>query len=231
MRRFFLAKQYLESRSDIFILGSLISPAHHSVVRERYRNHLNEILPSPHRLAMAQMLVTESKWLTIDPWEITRKCAMDYLSLLEHLREVIMNHSSSIANMKDFDIKIFYLCKPNVIPMLSPTAMKQANFNCLCVCRAPDSDYLKRDLSSRWNGVISVIEDEAILDCSIDMISSKDVRAKIKAYESVAQLMGGVADDYLIMHKIAAKVIIVQCMLISLLLVYVLDERSAGVHP
>ena len=40
MRRFYLAKQHLESRSDMFILGSLVSPVHHTVVRERYRNYL-----------------------------------------------------------------------------------------------------------------------------------------------------------------------------------------------
>ena len=213
MRRFFLAKQYLESRSDIYILGSFISPVHHTIVRERYRNHLSEIMPSPHRLAIAQMLVAESKWLTVDPWEVTRKCSMDYLSVLEHLREVVLNHSSNlishgkqIINLRDFDIKIFYLCKPSIIPMLSPIAMRRNNFNCLCVCRAPEGDYLKHSLSAKWNGVMSVIEDDAILDCSIDMISSKDVRAKIKSYCSVAQLMGGVADEYLIAHDIAAKV-------------------------
>ena len=34
-------------------------------VRERYRTHPNEILPPPHRLAVAQMLVQNSKWLSV----------------------------------------------------------------------------------------------------------------------------------------------------------------------
>lgn len=53
-------------------------------VRERFRTHPNEVLPPPHRLAVAQLLVQNSKWLSVDPWEITRRRAMDYLSLLEH---------------------------------------------------------------------------------------------------------------------------------------------------
>src|SRR5689334_8119864 len=121
MRMFYLAKQYLESRSDIFILGSLLSPSHGSAVRERYRTNTSEIIPSPHRLAIAQLLVSDSKWLAIDPWEITRKRSMDYLSLLEHSQELIRTHTSqkSNYNLSDYDVKIFYLCKASMVPLLS----------------------------------------------------------------------------------------------------------------
>lgn len=216
MRRFYLAKQYLESRSDLFVLGSLVSPAHHTVVRERYRNYLQEIMPSPHRLAIAGMMVSDSKWLSVDPWEATRKRAMDTLSLCEHLREIVQNHtysspgssslkSAAYSNMKDFDVKIFYLCKPGLIPMLSPVAMKQNNFHVLCVCRPPESDELRASLGSKWNGVLSVVEDDAILDCSMDIITSKEVREKIKKGTNVAHLMGGVAEEYLQFHNIGNK--------------------------
>ena len=53
--------------------GSLLSPAHGATVRERYRTNPSEILPSPHRLAVAQLLVQNSKLLSVDPWEITRR--------------------------------------------------------------------------------------------------------------------------------------------------------------
>ena len=83
MRSYFLAKQYLEGKGGFTVLGSIISPAHGATVRERYRNNRSEIIPSPHRLAVAQLMVQSSKWLAVDPWEITRRRAMDYLSLLQ----------------------------------------------------------------------------------------------------------------------------------------------------
>jgi hypothetical protein len=74
----YLAKQYLESHYGYLILGPLLSPAHSVTVRERYRTNPSEIIPSPHRLAVAQLLVTNSQWLSIDPWELTRRRAKDY---------------------------------------------------------------------------------------------------------------------------------------------------------
>lgn len=219
MRRFYLAKQFLESRSDIFVIGSLVSPTHGTCVRERYRTTPTEILPTPHRLALSQLLLTDSKWLTIDPWEATRKCAMDYLSLLEHTREMVSQHTMTVdmknsrgesvsisASMNDFDIIIFYLCKPSSIPLLSPVALKQNNFHCVCVCRPQECDYLRTTVGSKWNGIIHLVEDDAILDASVDIISSKKIREKIKNYENVTHLMGGFASEYLEAHQIGQKV-------------------------
>ena len=57
LRTYFLAKQALEMRYGYIVLGSILSPGHGSTVRERYRFNPSEIIPSPHRLAMAQLLV------------------------------------------------------------------------------------------------------------------------------------------------------------------------------
>lgn len=73
MRSYYLAKQYLENQVGYVVLGSILSPSHGVTVRERYRNHPTEIIPSPHRLAVAQLMVENSKWLSVDPWEITRR--------------------------------------------------------------------------------------------------------------------------------------------------------------
>ena len=129
MRSFFLAKQYLESQVGYVVLGSIVSPSHGVTVRERYRNHPLEIIPSPHRLAVAQLMVQGSKWLSVDPWEITRRRAMDYMSLLQHCRETLTEGFPSI------EIKIVYICKENMVPKISPQAMRQENFGCISVCR------------------------------------------------------------------------------------------------
>ena len=84
IRNFFIAKQCIESGSNMFVLGSLLSPSHHSLVRQKFRTCPGEILPDPHRLAIAQLSVKDSIWVSVDPWEITRRRVMDYLSVLDH---------------------------------------------------------------------------------------------------------------------------------------------------
>lgn len=129
MRSFFLAKQHLERIVGFVVLGSILSPSHGVSVRERYRNHPAEVIPSPHRLAVAQLMVAGSKWLSVDPWEITRRRTMDYMSLLQHCRAILTEQ------FPDEEIKIIYLCKENMVPKISPAAMRQQNFGCISVCR------------------------------------------------------------------------------------------------
>ena len=129
LRSYFLAKQFLENTAGYVVLGSILSPSHGVTVRERYRNHPTEVIPSPHRLAVAQLMVESSKWLSVDPWEITRRRPMDYLSLLQHCKHALTE------GFPDVDIKMFYLCKDNMIPKISPIAMRDENFGCISVCR------------------------------------------------------------------------------------------------
>ena len=201
LRTYFLAKQYLESRSDMVVLGSLLAPAHISVVRKRYRTCQSEILPCPHRLAIAQLCVQDSKWLSIDPWEITRRRAMDYLSVMEHSAEML---KSCFPNI---DIKVVYLCKPNMVPLLSSAAFKTGNYGCVTVCRAPESDWVRNDLGQRWNGILLVAEDSAILDASMDSVSSRKVRDRLKKLQSVEHLVGDTIAEYFKVHKIGEKMI------------------------
>jgi nicotinic acid mononucleotide adenylyltransferase len=205
LRTYFLAKQYLENKFGYFILGSLLSPAHSVTVRERYRNNPLEIIPSPHRLAVAQLLVQNSQWLSIDPWEISRRRAMDYLSLLEHVATILKETIPPEVN-NNVEIQIIYVCKPNLVTILSPQAMRANNFHCITVCRSPESDYLRTNLSSKWNGIFHIVEDNAILDASLDMVTSRKVRDKIKNSESVEQLVGSKINEYVQFHRFGPKV-------------------------
>jgi len=199
MRTYFLAKQELESRYGYVILGSLLSPAHGVTVRERYRVNTNEIIPSPHRLTIAQLIVQDSKWLTIDPWAITRRRPMDYISLLDHANEILKN------NFNDIEIKLVYLCKANFIPKLSADSLKTKGYNCVCVCRSPDTENLRVTLGSKWNNLIYLVEDNAILDNSIDIVTSRKVRDKIKAGETIDNLVGDVVSNYVNNQRIGLK--------------------------
>lgn len=128
LRSFYLARKHLESVGYI-VLGTLLSPLHGINVREKYRNYRSEIIPSPHRLTVSQLMVQNDKFISIDPWEISRKRAMDYLSLLKHCKEILHEVLPKIKT------KIIYVCKDNVIPKISLNTMKKENFGCICVCR------------------------------------------------------------------------------------------------
>lgn len=202
LRSYYLAKQYLESKLGVLVLGSLLSPAHAVTVRERYRTHPLEILPAPHRLAIAQLLVESSQFLSIDPWEMTRRRAMDYLSLIEHTLSIMRARFADIAP----SCKIYYLCKSNSVVKLSPQALRALNANVISVCRTPEADILKSQLNSKWNGIIHVVEDSAILDASLDQVTSRKVRDKIKMGDSVEQLVGSKINDYVMAHRVQQKV-------------------------
>lgn len=226
LRTFFVAKQFIEKQLRAEVLGALLSPAHASLVRHRYRTCASEIIPTAHRLAIAQLCVQESRWMSVDPWEVTRRCAMDYLSQLDHVETMLSQRFPNV------NIKLFYLSKPNVVPKLSIQGMKKNGFSCICVCRAPESDYLRASLGSRSNGVIYIGEDTAIIDSSMDQVSAKKVRDKLKAGKDVEDLVGHAVNEYLIHHRIAHKVTLYLTYLFFLLgfmVLLLLDARRGRV--
>jgi nicotinic acid mononucleotide adenylyltransferase len=204
IRRFFIAKQCIESSSkNMFVLGSLISPSHPDLVRQRYRTFPREIIPAPHRLAISQLSVKDSIWVNVDPWEITRRRVMDYLSILEHLSAMIQLEFQDFVN-----IKPLYLFKAFMFPNLSMKALKQNNYGGICVCRTTEFDQLTGvlDKKKEWKDVLYVAEDNAILDASLDTITSKKVRQSAKNHEPLEHLVGGVVSEYFRVHHIASKV-------------------------
>jgi nicotinic acid mononucleotide adenylyltransferase len=200
LRTFFIAKQWIEKQLRAEVVGALLSPAHSSLVRLRYRTCASEVIPTAHRLAIAQLCVQSSRWISVDPWEVTRRCAMDYLSQLDHVQSMLSSRFPTV------NIKLFYLSKPNVVPKLSIEGMKKNGFSCICVCRAPESDYLRTSLGSRSNGVVYIGEDIAILDTSMDQVSAKKVRDRLKAGKDVETLVGHAISEYITDHRIAQKV-------------------------
>jgi nicotinic acid mononucleotide adenylyltransferase len=210
LRTFYIAKQYLEKYHKFEVLGALMSPTHASVVRHRYRTCASEIIPPAHRLALAQLCVQDSKMISVDPWEITRRCAMDYLSLLDHVQKMLSNL------FPDVYIKLFYLCKSNFVPKLSIEGLRKNNFACVCVSRAPEADQVRSSLGSRCNGVVFIAEDTALLDASLDTVSAKKVRDRLKEGKDVEELVGKAINDYIIFHGIAGKVLKLQtCICVS----------------
>lgn len=60
-------------------------------------------------------------WLAVDPWEVTRKRIMDYMSVLEHAKEVCHETFPGHAG----DITILYMCQASQVilpPVFSSTS-------------------------------------------------------------------------------------------------------------
>jgi hypothetical protein len=59
--------------------------------------------------------VGESSWLVVDPWEITRRRVMDYLSVLKRARQLLEVRFPAEAS----SIRVLYLCKANQVIQLT----------------------------------------------------------------------------------------------------------------
>ena len=97
------------------------------------------------------------QWLTVDPWEITRKRVMDYMSVLDHVQTLFE------ACFPELPVKLIYLCNSDMMMKLSPDDLRERGFGCLCVCRPQETDRLLHHMGSRWKDVAYVVEDAAIL--------------------------------------------------------------------
>jgi hypothetical protein len=130
---------------------------------------------------------------------VYRRRAMDYMSVLQHCRETLNERFPNI------EIKIVYLCKENMVPKISPSAMRQEFFGCISVCRPLECDRIRANLSKKWNGVIWIAEDTAILEASMDIVTSREVRNNIRENKSIKHLVGDQIDNYFKQHRIGAK--------------------------
>lgn len=62
-------------------------------------------------------------WLVVDPWEVTRKRIMDYMSVLEHVKEVCFEAFPGQAN----NITILYMCQASqvIVPDICISAISR----------------------------------------------------------------------------------------------------------
>ncbi|CAM9163597.1 unnamed protein product, partial [Laminaria digitata] len=168
IRRFYLARNFLEAHKGMRVVGGIVSPSHPTLVRQRHRVRAAEIIPPKHRLSMARAAVGEGSWLAVDPWEVTRKRIMDYMSVLEHAREVCQETFPSHAG----DISILYMCQTSQIHHLNPTMLRTGGFGVITVCRPLEKERLLKELSPSLRNIAILVEDSAILSAELERTSS-----------------------------------------------------------
>jgi hypothetical protein len=184
IRAFYLTRQFFEKHTDYRVVCGLMSPAHQDCVRTKTRRTPNQIIAAKHRLEMCRCAVKGSSWLDVDRWEITRRRAMDYLSVLQHVRHLLSKR------FPGHPFRIVYVCRGNHLVQLSPQAMRDAGFGCVALCRPGQTDALMKQISSQWTGVAHLVEDSAILSRELEGSSSERVRE-----EMVRTVRGEAAQD------------------------------------
>jgi len=199
LRMFYLARQFLEGHSHFEVLGGIVSPSHPTAVRQKFRQKPKEIIPPKHRLAMARAAVGDSAWLTVDPWEITRRRVLDYLSVLDHVREMV-NKTFAGEN-----IKLIMLCDGNELPKLSTSALQERGCSCLCICRPMQVDILLKQITKEWKNVAYVLEDTAILANDLERINCSSVRKDAIEGKDISKSVGKKVAGYMKKHHIAEK--------------------------
>lgn len=206
LRPFRLARLYLEDKFGVEVVGGIVSPQHPTQVRQRFRFRPSEIIPPRHRLAMVKLAVGDSSWMVLDPWELTRRRILDYISVLNRARDLMSERCPQEAAT----MKILYLCKASQIPTLHPGLLEEGGFGIITVCRPIETERVLKELSGpsfeSLRALTYVVEDTAMLSKALDKTSTASVLARMREGQGVEDMVGGPVARYIAQHHIAEKV-------------------------
>lgn len=206
VRHFVIARQYLEGRTHLSVLGGLLIPKHATEVRQRCRQRPREIIPPRHRLAMVRAAVGASPWLTVDPWEITRRRVSDYPSTLDHIRQLFVERFPTVSK----PVRLVFLVAPDELLRLNLDELRTAGYECITICRPQEYERLLAQLGSRWTSVAYVVEDSALLSAELEATSTAKLRRDLVKNQTVTCTMSTIlpcaVKDYILRHRIPEKV-------------------------
>ncbi|CAD6184268.1 unnamed protein product [Caenorhabditis auriculariae] len=100
LRMLEVARSYLEAR-NVSVLEGILSP-----VADQFNKP--SLIPSVHRLAMAEAAVRSSDWIRADGWECRRTCWTRTLDVLRH-------HSHEIKKKHGEDVKMMLVVGGDVV--------------------------------------------------------------------------------------------------------------------
>jgi len=83
------AAAWCRSELDLEVAGAVVSLNHDTIVRNKFKRTPTQAIPARHRMRLCQEMVKKWAWVTVDRWEVTRRAALDYFSILEHARKVM----------------------------------------------------------------------------------------------------------------------------------------------
>ena len=152
---------------------------------------------------MARAAVGGSPWLTVDSWEITRRRILDYLSTLDHIRQLFEQRFPGIVA----PVRFVLLVAPDQLLRLNLDELKDAGHECITVCRPQEHERLLAQMGTRWRHVAHVVEDNALLSAELESTSSSKLCQALvvgRVIEITPKVPGAVT-EYIRRHHIAEK--------------------------
>lgn len=204
IRAFYVARQYVESNYKFPVVGAFISPSHDTYVRVKNRRKPHEMITKRHRLGIIETAVASSSWIEVDKWEITRRRVLDYLSTLNHVREMCESH------FPQFKFQLMYVCGCNTVVKLSHSALLSEGFGCITVCRPTQAAMVMKHLGRQLSKTAIIVEDTGVLPCDLERATSFRVRKALThlgANAATIELMvGRPVLQYFMKHTIGEKI-------------------------
>ena len=152
---------------------------------------------------MARAAVGGSPWLTVDSWEITRRRILDYLSTLDHVRQLFEQRFPELT----LPVRFVLLVAPDQLLRLNLEELRDAGHECITVCRPQEHERLLAQMGTRWRHVAHVVEDNALLSADLESTSSSKLRRALIAgrIDDIAPKVPRAIKDYIKRHHIAEK--------------------------
>lgn len=198
-RMFYLARKYLTERTEMQVVGGVLSPAHDAYVRGQCRRFPAQAIPVRHRVAMAELAVEGSSWLSVRRWEATRRTVMDYRSVLKNVQQLL---DASFPSGKA--PHVLYLCGADHLLMCGPQTLKE--YGCICCSRPGFTEELERAVGKKYRRLVHIVDDDALLTTALDSVSSTKVRKRMMAGSEVRDLVGATVASYLGDFRVGDKV-------------------------
>jgi len=167
------------------IVGGFLSPSHDIYAVKKL---LTEAIPVVHRLAMAEIAVSKSDWISISSWEsLGNDRFITFYKVLEAVNNTLKE------KFPDTIISIMYLCGADLI--IRCNGMDTVGeFGVVAVGRPGYSDSVKKILTESASKLYFVAEDT-------EDISSTLIRNKIKNNEPIDDLTFPGVTQYMSTHS------------------------------
>uniref|UniRef100_A0A0N5AA60 Nicotinamide-nucleotide adenylyltransferase n=1 Tax=Syphacia muris TaxID=451379 RepID=A0A0N5AA60_9BILA len=200
LRMFECARDMLQQKYGCIVVEGIISPV---------SDHFPKIglLPSKHRLRMAELAVRSSKWIRVDNWECAQNAWTRTVVVLQHFKKMLTQKTNS---NNDNDTHLMLLCGGDVVdsftkltksgdPLWEPKDITEIinDFGLVIIHRRdsePKETLKKLEFVNQLLDNVYIFNDEVLPND----ISSTRIRAAVKNGHSIKYCTDDAVIDYIV---------------------------------
>jgi hypothetical protein len=102
--------------------------------------------------------------------------------------------------------QIYLFCKFGRLVKLSPSVLRKAGVQCICVCRPLDMEKNTLQLDTRWAGLVTIVEDSAMISADSEATTSSRVRQHLISGRNLKHTLSAPVYKYIFEHRLPNKV-------------------------